>query len=103
MGLSDLESSRDGFGAYNCHRRANERSLVNVLERGPYLLLPLLPPPVLLFLLYPRLSSAGRAPRWASRELVHTRRPTFLLARSTAVACCRSSAGVGCCRRSLPL
>jgi len=44
MGLSDLESSRDGFGAYNCHRRANERSLVNVLERGPYLLPPPGPP-----------------------------------------------------------
>lgn len=35
MGLSDLESSRDGSGAYNCHRRANERSLVSELERGP--------------------------------------------------------------------
>jgi len=72
MGLSDLESSRDGFGAYNCHRRANERSLVNVLERGPYLLLPLLPllSPVLLFLLYLRLSPGpARASPYAPTDV----------------------------------
>lgn len=47
MGLSDLESSRDGSGTYNCHRRANERSLVSALERRSNLVLVL----VLLLLL----------------------------------------------------
>lgn len=36
MGLSDLESSRDSSGAYNCHRRANERSLASALERTSF-------------------------------------------------------------------
>lgn len=69
MGLSDLESSRDGSGAYNCHRRANERSLVSALERGPSTLLFLLL--FFLLLLYLRLLSTawlvGWAPLWTPR------------------------------------
>lgn len=69
MGLSDLESSRDGSGAYNCHRRANERSLVSALERRPSSLLFLLL--FFLLLLYLRLLSTawlvGWAPLWTPR------------------------------------
>lgn len=86
MGLSDLESSRDGSGAYNCHRRANERSLVSALEREP---------PISSSSSFSSFSiyDSRRLAGWISRELV---RPADVPPRSTAVRCY-------CHRRSLPL
>lgn len=43
MGLSDLESSRDSLAAYNCHRRANEHSLVERASQKILLFLPTVP------------------------------------------------------------
>ena len=50
MGLSDLESSRDGSAAYNCHRRANERGAWVSAREKP-------------FFFYPR-PRFVRRPRW---------------------------------------
>jgi len=92
MGLSDLESSRDGSGAYNCHRRANERSLVSALERGLSfpLLFVLLPCPFLSTALVEWLVS------WLGPALdpvpASSSAPVDVPSHSFNSRCCRSSA-----------